>query len=194
MKKLIITTACTALFGAHAFAQSSSFSGVSVGLSISSADTTYEVVRPNYSLSGMDRDTMAAFQLQYNMAVNNTFVLGFGGSALLGDLNAGKLAGQQARLKNGYALYVAPGYAFSPTWMGYGKISYLNANVQDPAGNSIRFDNGYGVGLGLQVNYNRNWFGQAELMYNQYNDRSPFPSETDKLKSSIYTITAGYRF
>jgi hypothetical protein len=31
-------------------------------------------------------------------------------------------------------------------------------------------------------------------MINQYNDKSPSPGETDKLKNGVYSLTAGYKF
>jgi opacity protein-like surface antigen len=97
-------------------------------------------------------------------------------------------------MKNIYSLYVAPGYAFNGDWMGYGKLAYLNADLQDATGQSFNFNNGWGYGIGVQALFGKNWFGQLEYMVNQYNDRTPAPGDTLKLKSNVYALTAGYKF
>ena len=194
MKKPIVAIACTTLFAAQAFAQANNFAGPSIGLRVDIADTTSEVNRVGFSANGTDRDTNAALQAEYAMAMNSNFVLGLGASVGLGDFKAGMLANKQAKLKDSYSLYVAPGYAFNSGWLGYGKLSYVVANVQVPGADTVRFDSGYGLGLGLRVNFDRNWYGQAELSVNQYNDRNAVPGETEKLKASMYSLTAGYRF
>ena len=165
-----------------------------MGLRVDIADTTSERDVPGGTATGTDRDTNAALQAQYNIAMGNNFVLGLGGSVGQGDMKSGKYNNQQSVARDSYSLFVAPGYAFNSTWMGYGKLSYLVSNLQLPSANSIRFDNGYGLGVGLMVNFDRNWYGQAELSVNQFSDRNPVPGETDKLKASIYALTAGYRF
>lgn len=194
MKKPIIVSAIAlAAVAPHAWAQSHGFQGLSAGLGVNIADTTSEAALAGLSFKASDPDTNFGLQLQYNMAVNDLFVLGFGGSANLGDLKAGKFGSSQAKIKEAYSLYVAPGYAFNNIWLAYGKLAYLNAKAENASGHSVNFDNGFGYGVGLQVMYNKNWFGQAELMFNQYNDKS-YSSETDKLKSGVYSLTAGYKF
>jgi opacity protein-like surface antigen len=194
MKKLLTAVAtAAALATPMAHAQANDFEGFSVGLGVTSADTTSEVVTGTSS-SASNTDNNAVLQLQYNMAVNNTFVVGFGGTANVGDLRAGTFGPNQNKLKDGYSLYLAPGYAFSKGWMGYVKLAYLNASLQNSAGRSLSFDNGWGYGIGVQALFGKNWFGQAEYMADQYNDRSGMPGETDKLKSNILALTVGYRF
>ncbi len=195
MKKLIITSAVAlAAVAPLAFAQSSNFQGLSAGVGVNVADTTSEAQLPSISYKGTDTDNNFALQLQYNMAVNEVFLLGLGASANFGDLKAGKLGlVGQIKVKDAYSLYLAPGYAFNSTWLGYGKLAYLNANGTSDNGGSTKFDNGYGYGIGLQAMFTKNWFGQVEYMVNQYNDKSSL-NETDKLKSGVYSLTAGYRF
>ncbi|RFO96094.1 hypothetical protein DIC66_15365 [Rhodoferax lacus] len=194
MRKLLTAIAtAAALVTPLAHAQANNFEGFSVGLGVTSADTTSEVVTGT-STNASNTDNNAVLQLQYNMAVNNTFVVGFGGTANLGDLKAGTFGANQKKLKDGYSLYVAPGYVFTKGWMGYAKLAYLNASLQNSTGSSLSFDNGWGYGLGVQALFGKNWFGQAEYMVDQYNDRSSMPGQTDKLKSSVFALTAGYKF
>ncbi len=195
MKKLIIAAALgTLLMAPQVFAQAGNFRGFSAGLTLNVAETKTEDVFKGVSKSATDTDNNIALQLQYNMALNDVFVLGLGGTANLGDLKAGKIGTSQIKEKEAYSLYVAPGYAFNNNWLGYGKLSYLNANLDNGGGGSVKFDEGYGYGLGLQVLFTKNWFGQAEYMINQYADRTPSAGETVKLKSGIYALTAGYKF
>ena len=194
MKKLIIAAALGTLFMApQAFAQANNFRGVSAGLSLNVAETKTEDVVKGSSKSATDTDNNFTLQLQYNMALNDMYVLGIGGTVNVGDLKAGKIGTSQIKEKEAYSLYVAPGYAFNGSWLGYGKLAFLNASL-DGGGSTVKFDEGYGYGLGLQVLFNKNWFGQAEYMINQYSDRNAAVGETVKLKSGIYALTAGYKF
>lgn len=195
MKKLIIATAVfTAFIAPQVWAQSSNFKGLSAAVGLNVADTTSEAQIPAASYKGTDTDTNFALQLQYNTALNEAFLLGFGATVNFGDLKAGKLSKVgQIKVKDAYSLYVAPAYAFNNTWLGYAKLAYLNANAESANGGSTKFDDGYGYGLGAQAMFTKNWFGQAEFMINQYSDKSSL-QETDKLKSNTYSLSAGYKF
>jgi opacity protein-like surface antigen len=194
MKKLLITATLAAAFCANsAFAQSENFKGVSIGLGVNVANTTVEAnVKNGISSSGSSNDYNLALQLQYNVALSNTWLLGVGGSVNLGDLKAGSLLNKDYKEKNTYSLYVTPGYAFSNTAMGYAKLAVLSSKV-DGAFGSTNFDSGFGLGFGVQAKLDKNWFGQVEYMSNKYDDKS-FGLETDKLKSDVLTFTAGYKF
>lgn len=196
MKKLVIAAAVSAAFTApQAFAQADHFAGWSAGISLNGADTRTEAAIRPLSTSGTASDNNFSLQLQYSIAVNELVVLGMGGSVNFGDLKAGKLAApiDLVTVKSAYSLYLAPGYAFSNTILGYGKFSYLNANAQAANGNSTRFDSGLGYGVGLQAMFNKSWFGQAEYMINQYDDKSS-SLETDRLKSNVFSLGVGYKF
>ena len=194
MRKIgIVAALYGALVAPQAFAQSGNFQGLSAGLGLNVADSTAESVVPGLSSKGTNTDANFLLQLQYNIAVSEVMVLGFGGTANFGDLKAGTLTpSNHVRIKDAYSLYVAPGYAFSNMWLGYGKVAYLSANT-DTEGVNTHFDGGYGVGFGVQALFGRNWFGQAEVMVNQYNDQS-LPGEPDRLKSNVFSLSAGYRF
>lgn len=183
-----------ALLGSAAHAQSRYFQGMSLGLGLTSSDTAVDNSLGSTSWHASHTDNNSILQLQYSIAAGDSFVVGLGGSANWNNLNAGQSGPYSYTLKDQYSLYVAPGYALDDTWLGYGKLAYLNANVQRSPGTTQNFDTGYGLGLGVQAMFTRNWFGQFEYMVNQYNDRTPSSGETLKLKSNIYSLTAGYRF
>jgi len=143
----------------------------------------------SYRLSFTD----TKLQLQYRKAVNDLLVLDFGGSANLSDLKAGqRLPAQPARSKDAFGLFIAPGYAFGNSWLGYGKLAYQSAHTEDPAGSS-HLDGGYGFGFGVQTRFGKNWFGQAEFMLSPHLEPSP-ASDADRLKSSVFSLSAGFRF
>ena len=192
-KLLLAATMAAAVVTPLAHAQASNFQGFSVGLGVASAHTTTERVQ-GASLSSYSSDNNAVLQLQYNMAVNDVFLVGFGGTGYASDLKAGSIAGNSYKVRDGYSLFVAPGIAFSRDWQGFGKLAYLNANLRDSAGRSYSFDNGWGYGLGAQTMFGRNWFGQLEYMVNEYDDRAAAGGGTIKLKSNMYALTAGYKF
>lgn len=196
MKKLIMTlsTCAASLLAPQVFAQSANFQGMSAAFGLNVADTRTEYAGGGISRSGSDTDSNVFLQLQYNAALNENIVLGFGGTVGIGDLKAGKLGTSQSKETGTYSLYVAPGYAFDSNWLGYGKIAYLNAQASTDAYGSANFDDGYGYGLGLQMLFNKHWFGQAEYMHHQYSDRSPSTGNTLKLQSDVYSLAAGYKF
>jgi hypothetical protein len=196
MKKIIVAAAIGSAFAAsQAWAQARQFEGLSAGINLSGADTTAERQTGTVTAKGSDTDANFSLQLQYNTAVNEMLLLGFGASANFGDLKAGKLnpTNTLVKVKDAYSLYFAPGFAFGNGLLGYGKLAYINANIQNSSGANVHFDDGYGLGFGLQALFGKNWYGQAEFMMNQYTDKS-LPGETDKLKAGVLSFGAGYRF
>jgi opacity protein-like surface antigen len=195
-KRIIALSACAAALAApQAFAQAANFQGFSAGIGVNIADTRTEFNNGGPSFSGTDTDNNAFLQLQYNAALSDNVVLGFGGTVGLGDLKAGKPNRVQDKQTDSYSLYVAPGYAFNDTWLGYGKIAYINGKLKDERGNSVNFDDGYAYGLGVQVLFNKHWYGQAEIMRNEFSDRHPvLPTNTVKLRSDVYSFAVGYKF
>lgn len=194
-KPIIVATVLAACLASQAFAQANNFQGFSLGLGVNVANTKAELVSASSNISGSDTDNNAVLQLQYNFALGDSFVLGVGATANLGDRKAGSSGAIQAKEKDAYSLYLAPGYAFSSNMLGYVKLSSLNAKLTSNVATwpSANFDDGFGFGLGLQSMFSRNWFGQAEYMNNQYSDRRVLGS-TVKLKSDVITLTAGYKF
>jgi opacity protein-like surface antigen len=200
MKKRI-NTSTIALVGAIAiafatpqvFAQSNGFKGVGAGFGFNVAESTSELASSGTTRTNTDTDNNFKLQLQYNLTLSDSFLLGMGTHIGFGNLKAGNFSRGQARIKDSYALFIAPSYAINSNFLAYGKLAYLNATVQNALGKSINFDNGFGYGFGLQIMYTKNWFGQAELMFNQYSD-SASANETDKLKNGVYSLTAGYKF
>lgn len=194
MKKILLAATVAAAFVTPlARAQAGSFEGLSIGLGITSADTTTEYVHGT-SLSSTGNDNNGVLQLQYSKAVNDMFLVGFGVTANASNAKAGSIGTTQYKVKDAYSLYLAPGFVFTRDWLGYGKLAFLNANLTDSAGHSYSFDNGWGYGLGVQAMFGKNWFGQLEYMVNQYNDRAAAAGDTVKLKSNVYALTAGYKF
>lgn len=195
-RRLLATVAAAAmavLATPLAHAQASSFEGLSIGLGLTSADTTTEYVRGT-SLSSTASDSNAVLQVQYNLALSDMLLLGLGATGYASDLKAGSISGRDYKIRDGFSLYVAPGLAFTRDWQGYAKLAYLNARLQDSAGNSYSFDNGWGYGLGVQALFGKHWFGQLEYMVNRYHDRAAAAGDTVKLQSNVYALTAGYQF
>ena len=194
MKKLIIATAVfTAFIAPQVWAQSSNFKGFSAGVGLNLAKTSTDDAFGGKTKSVTDNDTNIALQVQYSVALNEAFLLGFGATANMGDMKAGKFGANQTKLKDAYSLYIAPGYAFNNTWLGYGKLAYLNASANNAYGDSIQFNNGLGYGLGTQMMFNKNWFGQLEYMFNEYSEKT-YGSEKVKVKNDVFTLSAGYKF
>lgn len=195
MKKPIVAAAvAVALVTPQVFAQSANFQGFSLGLGVNLADSSSEVTGVGAPTKYKESDNNLALQLQYNVALNNVFVLGVGGTIGLGDLKAGNPGANQFKIKDAYSLYVTPGYAINNTWLVYGKVAYLTANWRDDMGHSISFDNGWGYGLGLQTLFSKNWVGQLEYVVSDYGDKAVGAANKVKLKSDALTLGVSYKF
>ncbi len=196
MKKLIIalSTCAAALAAPQAFAQSTHFKGLSAGFGFNLADSMTEKTASGFSNSGVNTDINGFLQLQYNIALDEKFVLGVGGTIGIGDLKAGSVGMSQYKDKDSYSVYVAPGYAIDSRWLGYGKVAYLSTKSITERGNSVNFDGGFGYGLGVQMMINKHWYGQAEYMHNRYGESDTLFGNRIKLQSDVLSIAAGYKF
>jgi len=203
MKKLIIAAAFATSFAApQAFAQAKNFEGLSVGGSLNLASTTTEILYDKLSLNGIGQQaTNASLQVAYSFAASDVFLLSFGGTYNLGDVDAGAITsgGDIATLKlqNGMSLYVEPGFMLNDKNLGYAKVSYNRGSAKGQGGaTSITQDiTGYGFGFGMRTLLSKNLFLQVEVDRIQFGS-VPFADTTTDYKSSatMGSLGIGYKF
>jgi len=138
MKKLLIASAIVAAFFApQAFAQAKNFEGFSVTGALNVNNNKGEAV------SAVDRtESNLGVIAQYDLALGQSFVLGFGANLGLTDFNIAS----DAKLKNTVGVFVAPGFAVSNNTLVYGKIASVSAKVDFPSSSADISGLGYGIG------------------------------------------------
>lgn len=165
---------------------------------INLASTTTEINSASFNGSSTESATNLGLQAQYNFAFGDSFVMGLGLSLGLGEVKAGTLIinGTTVTIKQkaSSSVFIAPGFAVSPSTLIYGKTASLSGQVE-AVGNSTVTANlsGVGYGLGFQTYMSKNMYIQGEFMQNNYEDRV-FPTETDKNKASVFSVGIGYKF
>jgi outer membrane immunogenic protein len=195
MKKLLIAAAIAATtFAPHAFAQAKNFEGFSVlgGLNVASSKLDFEATPGSTSTSSDKTATNLVLQAEYGIALSNSFVLGLGVSAGLGDLSFGEPRNStgEVKLKDHVSAYVAPGFALSDSALIYGKLASISATAGASTSTSI---SGMGYGLGARFLAGKNVFYQVEYLYNKYDDKGS-STGTTKLQSGALSFGVGYKF
>lgn len=100
------------------------------------------------------------------------------------------------KLKDHFSLYVAPGYRFTPNWLGYAKLGWHRAKVEFNDGQLGRYESknyGFGYGLGIATTITphielRLEIGRVDFNRNESEDTTAKPDQTDAL------VYIGYRF
>ena len=183
MKKLLIASAIVATFVTpQAFAQAKNFEGFSVTGALNINNNKGEAV------SAVDRtESNIGAVAQYDAALGQSFVLGFGASMGLTDFNIAA----DAKLKNTYSLFIAPGFAVSNNTLVYGKIASVSAKAEFT--NSSVDMSGLGYGIGARYFSSKNVFFQAEYMSNKYDDKK-VGTTTFKNQTGVFSLGVGYKF
>ncbi len=200
MKKILIASALAAAFVApQAFAQARNFEGFSLGANLNIANAATEVTSTPFNGKPSESSQNLGLQAQYNWALGDAFVLGAGLGLGVGDLKGGEFTAGgtfNAKQKEAYSLYVAPGVALNDSVLLYGKVAALSGKVEltGPGLSNSTTVNGVGYGLGVQSYLNKNLFIQGELMQNNYNEVDFDATSKGKFNSAVFSIGVGYRF
>lgn len=201
MKKIIAAVAvAVTVFAPQAFAQAKNFEGFSLGANLNIASSTTEITSTIFNGKSTESGQNLGLQGQYNFALGDSFVLGVGFGAGLGDLKAGTITSGGTTLtikqKEAYSVYVAPGVAINDSVLLYGKVAAISGKFESSAATtSTTAVSGVGYGFGVQSYINKNLFIQGEFMQNNYADRTFAAfTETDKNNASVFSIGIGYKF
>jgi outer membrane immunogenic protein len=203
MKKILIASAIAAssFIAPQAFAQAKNFEGASFVANLNLASTDSEIASNTINAKFSQSSQNLGLQAQYNFGVSESFVLGVGLTLGVGDLKLGNwtsgATNGESKQKESSSLYIAPGFAISPSVLVYGKIAALSSKVEasTAAASASATFSGKGFGIGFQNYFNKNLFMQAEVMQNNYDDKYfTLNNETDKGKATVLSIGVGYKF
>lgn len=195
MKKILIAAAVTATFmSSQAFAQAKNFEGGYIGVNLVSASTTMEATLPGFSGKADASPTDLTLVLGYDFAVSDKVVLGVGVDVGMLTRKLGTVSGTtvDVETKSNVGVFGTLGYTVSDTVLVYGKIAQQSSNLKSSVGGNVYF-NGPAFGLGVKALFDKNLEGSVEFMQNTYGDQT-IGTETDKLKSTSFSIGVAYKF
>jgi len=182
---------------ATAFAQSEKFSGASIGINTGFESSKSTFTTNLGSFSPGSNNTAFNVDANYIFALSSAATLGLGttfdltSSKLLKASENSLLQSTDISLKNHYSAYVAPGYAFSDSALGYFKLAYQAGKASGTT--TSKNINGVGYGFGAIYSIDKNLFLNLEIQQVEYksvtvNTTSIAVSET------LSTIGIGYKF
>ena len=183
-----------------AWAQTSQFTGWSLGLQVDSVATWTEFMGGGVASKISDSSQNVALQAAYGMPWGRHGVLSFGMTHSLGDVKAGSIhvggTTVDFRLRNLYSFYIEPGYEISDAWLGYAKLGYFGVRNGEETANGVIYSKtfgGLGYGLGVRTMLYKNLYLQIEYTQADYN-RKQADFGTYRSMTSTGSIGLGYRF
>ncbi len=193
MKKILIAAAIAATFVTpQAFAQAKNFEGFSVLGAVNFNNNKGEVNTATVPSSVSRTDSNVGLQAEYGLALGDSFVLGLGGTMGLTDINVA----DNAKLKNAYSVYLAPGFAVSDNTLLYAKIASISGKFDANFGSTDL--SGTGFGFGARFLSGKNVFYQVEYMNNQYQDKDAVSNAAVKYQAKnqtgVLSFGVGYKF
>ena len=204
--KTFVSLCALALLTNSAFAQSSNFTGLSIGVGMAYSQTKVTEKDPgNSGYSWNNGDTLPQLNITYNFALSDRWLVGLGASYNLNRQDAGTSRGAsdlvRTNLDDHSSVYLQPTFALDDRSAIYAKVAYHSLRVETvPVGSSNwnpdRFrTNGLGYGVGYTRLFGKHVFAQGEVQTVTYdnkllpgNVRYTGPDET------IALITLGYKF
>lgn len=190
--------------GAVAYAEEARFTGpaAAIGLGIARNQVDW-----SDSVGSRDKKTTAVgrLDLSYGFGLAPQVVLNVGASYDLHHIKFGNYSYVEngstyqgsIKMKRHFSLYAAPGYQFSPNWLGYAKFAWHNAKVEyiDAGENDQLTHNGFGFGAGANVALTKNIEMRFEIQHVLFNRRTAVAGEVFvKPKSTEAFVYLGYRF
>lgn len=207
MKRFVSLVVCTALTALTCTAQAQSqdrrFIGPAIGVSLSAAHNKVEYGAFLAGSESSKSDAAGRLDASYGFGLSPEWVLTVGAVYDLNRTDFGRVTyvsgGVQtvnAKLKDHFAVYVAPGYQVAPNWLVYGKLSVHQAKAEytdSGAVNGETTHSGTGFGFGAATAFSKQVEGRFELEQVNYNEKSGNLS-TGKPKTTQATFYLGYRF
>lgn len=194
MRTVLLTALAASLGAGNAFAQTRSFEGVTLSLSLSAHHSETDVGVNNANAQSVTSSSAnGAAQVQYNLALQENFVLGFGASLALGDVTLADISsGGQLRVSNMNTYYIAPGYTLNDSTLLYAKLGHVSGSVNDTDGNLGL--HGLATGLGVQFAGSKNLMYSLEVVRNKFSTSSTALGTTIDLRDTALNAGLGYRF
>ena len=205
--KLITTTGLLtlALCATPAFAaDSANFTGFTVGVTAGQSHNSIDYSGYIAGKSSSDTSLASVLNAAYGFALSDSAVVSVGATYALSDAKFGQVTYVESgntvyvngKIKDHWSVFVAPGYRFSPQWLGYAKLAYHAAKshyTDTLMGSGTSNHHGVGYGAGVAFAATRNFELNAEISRVDLS-RGSFALSSGEPSITEFTIGANYRF
>jgi len=199
MKKFIFIAIST-LLSSVAGAQTSNFTGLSVGGNVEFKSTTLKGTDSGTEFSGIgNQNIIGSVSADYGFEIGKDSVLLVGGKYDLQTTNIVSVtdSGSTTKIneKGHYSIFVAPGILLNDKTLGYAKLSYESAKFDLDVTNSIGAQSitGIGYGLGIRTHLSGNWYANVEAGRIVYSGKD-ISSTTVTTGSTVGLVGLSYKF
>ena len=200
MKKFIFI-AITTLLSSVAGAQTSNFTGLSVGGNLEFKSTTLKLSASGSEFSGLgNQNIIGSVSADYGFEIGKDSVLLVGGKYDLQNSTVVSVTDSSGTVKleekEHYSVFVAPGILLNEKTLGYAKLSYESAKV-DASGVTSTLGaqsiTGIGYGLGIRTHLSGNWYANVEAGRIVYSGKD-ISSSTLTTGTTVGMVGLSYKF
>jgi len=196
----VLSISVTSLLCLGANAQTSNFTGLSVGGNVEFKSSTLKLSASGSEFSGLgNQNIIGSVSADYGFEMGKDSVLLAGAKLDLQNTTVASITGSgtttKLEEKSHYSLFVAPGLLLNDKTLGYAKLSYesakYDANVTSNVG--AQSVTGIGYGLGIRTHLSGNWYANVEAGRIVYSDKG-LSSITLATGSTVGLVGLSYKY
>lgn len=204
LPSILIGASLSLIACATAQAETPSFTGTALAIGLGAARNQVDYGGLLSGTTGKKTDTVGKLDLSHGFNLSSQWLATVGVSYDLNKtdfgtvsyVDAGRTHTVQAKLKNHFSLYVAPGYRFAPHWLGYAKLGWHTARAEfndSLAGPGTTRHNGMSLGLGVSTALTQHVEARFEVQQINFNRQSANLSSGKPQTREAFAYL-GYRF
>lgn len=180
------------------------FTGAAVSFGIDAAHNKVDYGGYVGNQSSSASSTGAKLDASYGWNISSGWVVSLGAAYELGHsdfgsiryLDGGSLIDVNAKLKDHYSVYVAPGFRLAPQWLIYGQLAWHGAKAETADsryGSDTTNHHGTGLGFGVAHALSSSLELRAEVRHVTFN-RQNLRLSNGRPERTEATVYLGYRF
>lgn len=196
----LLCTSVAFMLCSVASAQTSNFTGLSIGGNVEFKSTTLKVSATGSEFSGLgNQNIIGSVSADYGIETGNESVLLVGGKMDLQNTTVASISGSgtttKIEEKSHYSIFVAPGLLLNDKTLGYAKLSYESAKYDVNVTNTLGAQSvtGVGYGLGIRTHLNGNWYANIEAGRIVYSDKG-LNSATLATGTTVGSVGISYKY
>jgi len=198
--KFALKSSLLALVCVSGAAMATNFSGPEAGVSV-----TMNGGAIKYQENSGKESILGGSSLGLRLHGGYGFDMGNDALVLLGvnynatELSVGKLAGENAKIKNSWSLSAAPGMMLNDKTLAYVKLSY-EAGKFDLSSSNLKINksvSGFGFGVGLRTEINKTTFLETEIKqvnYSKFNYKKGSDSYDFTPSATVGSVGVVFKF
>lgn len=199
--KLALTIFSSTIFCSIAAAQTSNFTGLSIGGNVEFKSTTLKISASGSEFSGLGNQNMiGSVSADYGFETGKDSVLLVGGKYDLQNTTVVSVTDSSGTVKleekEHYSIFAAPGVLLNDKTLGYAKLSYESSKI-DASGvkssTGAQSVTGIGYGLGIRTHLSGNWYANLEAVRIVYSGKT-IGTGTGTTGTTVGLVGLSYRF